>query len=322
MTFILRPYQPNQDGPEVFDLYQATIGQKWPLRYDLFRQVTSEHAFYRPGDHFIAGAEGRIIGFVATQVLRPEPLPGAPGGLQVLFVSPNYRREGVGRALHNIAIDHLRAAGMGTVQLGCGGVLRLWPGIPEDLDECQGFFERLGWTGFHRVCDLVRDVSGYQIPSEMRQHMAKIGVDLHPARPDEAPAVLDFELRNFPGSWYREFAYKTALGECEDILVAWEKGKVVVGTLLVFSPHSKLLNVNLLWKEMLGEDVGGMGAVGVAENERGRGIGLALVAWGSEILRQRGVSQAVIDWTGLVAFYGKAGYLPWRWYLCPQPRKL
>lgn len=319
MTFILRPYQPDQDGPAVFELYQAILGHKWTLRYDLFRQVISEHDFYRPGDHFVAGAEGRIIGFVATQVQRPAYASPAIGGIQVLFVDPDYRRQGVGRALHNIALDHLRKAGMNTILLGGGGLVRLWPGIPEDLIECQGFFEKMGWGNFSRICDLVQDVRNYTIPAELRQRMAKAGVELRPARPEEAPAVLDFERQHFP-FWYREFAYKTALGECHDILAAWEKKKGLVGTLLMFTPGSKILSVNLLWKELLGENVGGMGAVGVAESERGRNIGLALVAWGSDILRQRGVGNALIDWTGLVAFYGKAGYQPWRWYQCPAAR--
>jgi GNAT superfamily N-acetyltransferase len=322
MTFILRPYQPEQDSQAVFELYQSTIGQNWPLRFDLFQKVTSEHAFYRPGDHFIAGSEGRIVGFAATQVLRPEPLPAAVGGLQALFIAPDFRRQGVGRALHNIALDHLRAMGMRVVQLGGAGMLRLWPGIPDDQAASRGFFEKLGWEKFNKVCDLTCSVRSYEIPAGLKRRMQESGVDLHPARPDEIPSVLEFEQRNFPGAWYREFAYKTALGEYEDILVAWDRARGVVGASMMFTPGSKLMSVNLLWKELLGEDVGGMGAVGVAESERGRGIGLALVAWGSEILKQRGVGVSLIDWTGLVAFYGKAGYKPWRWYQCPQPRKL
>lgn len=313
MTFILRPYLPEQDGKEIFELYQSVFGEKWPLRYDLFRKVTTDHAFYRAGDHFVAGASGRLVGFAATQVSRPEPLVKALGGLEIIFVHPDYRRQGIGRALHNAAVNYLQKIGMRTIMLGGGGLLRLWPGIPEDCSQSQVFFQQMGWQNFGRCCDLVREVHDYQVPVRIQQRMKKEGVDLHPARADEIPAVLAFEQQQFP-HWYREYAYKTALDECDEILVAWQEDKGITGTLMMFSPHSQLLSVNLVWKELLGEQVGGIGAVGVLESERGRGIGLALVAYGTEILRQRDVVNAMIDWTGLVDFYGKAGYKPWRWY--------
>jgi beta-N-acetylhexosaminidase len=171
----------------------------------------------------------------------------------------------------------------------------------------------MGWNTFHPCCDLVRHLADYQIPISLQERMSQEGIILHPATPDEMPAVLDFERTEFP-NWYREYAYRTALGECHDILTAWDIRKGVVGTLMMYTPQSKILSVNLLWKELLGPDLGGMGAVGVGMNERGRGIGMALVAWASDVLRQRKIGNALIDWTGLVDFYGKAGYQPWRWY--------
>jgi len=322
MTFILRAYQPDQDGPEIYRLYRTSIGENWPLTYEQFRQVTDGHDFYRPGDHFVAGAEGELIGFAATQVHRYDPLPDTVGGLQVIFVAPDQRCQGIGRALHNIALEHLRAEGMTTAQLASGGMVRLWPGIPEDLSECTGFFERMGWSVSYRVCDLVRDVRDFKIPTDLAHRMSENGIELRPTAETEIQAVIDFEARHFPGGWQREFVYKTAKGEYGDMLAAWEEGKGVVASLMMYSPTSPIPSVNLVWKEMLGKDVGGMGAVGVAESERGRGIGLALVAWGSEILKQRGAGNVMIDWTGLVDFYGKVGYMPWRWYRCAAPIEL
>lgn len=313
MAFSIRPYQPDQDGPAIFSLYQNILGQKWPLRYEFFRRLTTEHPFYRPGDHFVAEAGGRLVGFAAVQILRPEPRPDSWCGLQVIFVDPTYQRQGIGKDLHDTALQHVRGLGISSMRLGGGGMMRLWPGLPDDFSDSRGFFEKMGWVDFNRCCDLVRDVSDYQIPGNLRQRMAHEGIDLHPAHADEIPLILAFEYQHFDG-WYHEYTYKTALGEHDEILVAWQEGKGVVGTLLMFSPQSQLLSVNLLWKEMLGENVGGMGAVGVAESERGRGIGMALVAWGTSVLKQRGVGNALIDWTRLVDFYGKAGYQPWRWY--------
>ena len=313
MAFSLRLYNPEQDGPAVFSFYQKIFGAAWPLRQDLFHQVVSGHAFYRPGDHFVAESGGEVVGFAATQVLRPEPLPERQGGIAILGVAPQWRRQGIGTALHNAALQRLQETGMTSAALGGGGMYRFWPGIPDNLPDVKGFFEKMGWEAFHPCCDLVRHLADFEIPASLQQRMTLEGIDLHPAAPAEMPAVLAFEHIEFP-FWYREYAYRVALGDGHEVLTAWDAHKGLVGTLLMFTPQSKILGVNVLWKELLGPDLGGMGAVGVALSERGRGIGIALVAWASAELKQRQVGNALIDWTGLVDFYGKAGYQPWRWY--------
>jgi len=139
-------------------------------------------------------------------------------------------------------------------------------------------------------------------------------VAIYPAKEEEVPEVLAFEDREFPG-WAPGFRYMTELEEFANLLVARDLGTGgVVGTLLLFPPACRWLGANIVWKELLGADLGGLGAVGVAASERGRGIGIALVARASEVLRERGTGNCHIDWTGLLDFYGKLGYLPWRQY--------
>ena len=57
---------------------------------------------------------------------------------------------------------------------------------------------------------------------------------------------------------------------------------------------------------------GAIGCVGVAEAERGRGIGLGLVARASELLRDQGLTSCYIDWVFLTEFYARLGYEKWR----------
>ena len=65
---------------------------------------------------------------------------------------------------------------------------------------------------------------------------------------------------------------------------------------------------------MLGDALGGISAVGVAES--GGDAASASAWWRSvrEVLRERGVGNCHIDWTNIVDFYGKLGYTVWRRY--------
>ena len=57
-----------------------------------------------------------------------------------------------------------------------------------------------------------------------------------------------------------------------------------------------------------------IGCVGVAGGQRGAGVGSAMVAKASELLRDAGARTGHIGWTERERFYGRLGYLSWRRY--------
>ena len=83
---------------------------------------------------------------------------------------------------------------------------------------------------------------------------------------------------------------------------------------LVLMPRSYRQPDGFIWQELLGPKTGGIGTLGVREDARGRGIGLALAARTTEILRDRGLGSSYVGWTWLVDWYGKLGYRVWRKY--------
>lgn len=313
MNAFIRAYDEEKDLKGVFDLWQSIFSETWPLRQEAFRKVTSGHRFYQPGDHWVAVEGEKIVGFASTQVARGKESEEACGGLSALFIDAGRRRQGIGRALHQAALDHLRQCGMKRALLGGAGIFRFWPGVPGNLPEAKVFFQDMGWEDFSLCFDLVRTLEDYTTPPGILEKMAIQQIDLQPARIDEIAEVLKFEEAEFPG-WALEFHLKAELGAGQDILVARDARGRVVGTLLMFTPQSPYLAVNMLWQGILGEPLGGMGSVGVKESERGRGIGVALVGCASEILRERGVYASMIDYTNLDVFYGKVGYRRWRDY--------
>src|SRR5262245_58762155 len=115
----IHPYIPEQDEAAVFALWQAALGQQWPLAAADFRLVTTGSPHYQAGDHFVARVGDRIVGFAATQMQRGQP---DTASFMAVCVDPALRRQGIGTALHTAALDHLRTLGASNVQLAGGGM--------------------------------------------------------------------------------------------------------------------------------------------------------------------------------------------------------
>ena len=312
----IRSFEYQGDMASLLALWQAALGDTWPMREDLLRGMLTDHRFYRAGDHFVAVEGERVVGFVGTQVDRSgKDVQERSGGISVVLVHPDRQRRGIGTRLHEAALKHLRQVGVSALRLGGGGAYRFWPGIPTDLPDAYAFFAACGWPldPEQRSCDLVRDLSDYQMPAAMRARLAQEQVTIRPAQQSEVEDVIAFETEHFPG-WAAGFVYMAELGDFQNMLIAVDQRKGIVGTLMLHTPTSRWLGANITWKTLLGNSLGGISAVGVAASERGRGIGIGMVAVGSEVLRDRGVGNCHIDWTRIVDFYGKLGYTVWHEY--------
>ncbi|MBO0782792.1 MAG: GNAT family N-acetyltransferase, partial [Ktedonobacteraceae bacterium] len=213
---------------------------------------------------------------------------------------------GIGSVLHDAALAHLRTSGVRNIQLG-GLVPRFWCGLPTNLEAARSFFEHRGWQFGQKVVDMVRDLRDYTTPERISQRMEQEGIRFETATPESIAEVLAFETREFP-NWTMHFERHARLGDHSDIVIARDPHKGIVGTVSTNSPRSNPASPDIIWQSLLGQDSGHIGAVGVAASERGRGIGIGIVARASEILKERGVRNCYIDWLVLVDFYAKLGY--------------
>jgi beta-N-acetylhexosaminidase len=309
---VVRPYRPEEDAASVFALWQASLEPAWPTTLPLFRGVT-EHRTCHSSDHFVAIQRDQVVGFVATQVDRHRASPTRKGGIALLVVHPEARRQGIGRTLHDTAFNHLRRAGVQRAQLAGGGSARFWPGVPANLPEALAFFQACGWEYSETSYDLVQHLGSYQTPPGMFQRVAEGGFAIEGVHPDDAGELLTFEKREFP-EWAGAFSHLITDGSYEDMLVARDAAGAVVGSLFVFSRETRSESASVVWRRLLGDDMGGLACVGTAATMRDRGIGTALVARGTEILKTRGVGYSHVGWTWLLNFYGRLGYRVWREY--------
>ena len=61
--FDIRPYQQQADSAAVYALWQAAVGQPWPIAAADFHHVLTSSPLYQTGDYFVACAGERIVGF-------------------------------------------------------------------------------------------------------------------------------------------------------------------------------------------------------------------------------------------------------------------
>ncbi|ONI83182.1 GNAT family N-acetyltransferase [Actinosynnema sp. ALI-1.44] len=152
----IRPLDP-EDLPVLLDLTTAVFG---PFYEDFFRPLVGEAVFvnrhgnwkddYRrhlAGLHApdkgkfaaVARTDGQMAGFVGWVIQKAE----RHGEIDILAVAPSYRRLGVGRALAEHSMAHMRAAGADVISIGTGG---------DDFHApARELYESLGFTPFPNV---------------------------------------------------------------------------------------------------------------------------------------------------------------------------
>lgn len=311
--FEIRPYDPQRDALEVYALWQRTLGHQWPLSYEIFHSVTVGNPVYRQGDHFVAVSGEEIVGWIATQVNQRES--SQEGSIIALLVSPAYQRRGVGGMLHDHALSFLKQRGVAQIQLG-RGFHYFWQGVPANLPHAWAFFQTCGWQEVEHSFDLVQELADYVTLSGVYSRLRPT-ITITQATSDAAAAILSFEERHFP-QWLPYFQNVVRQHVYADVVLAREVNQGIAGiagTALVIDPHSPGWNDDIRWLSLLGESTGGIGTLGVAESLREQGVGLALAARVTEIVRQRGLERSYVGWTWLVDWYGKLGYRVWQEYI-------
>lgn len=286
MRWQIRSFAPVADRESVEELWAAAMPPAWPV-------LPAGIAQLRAG--LVAEAGSGLAGFVAVD---------AAGSIPLILVAPACQRRQIGTALLAAALAELRTGGATEVTAGSGGPFYIWPGVPHDLPGAIGFFASRGWQHTHDTVDLVTDLRQYRPPPAAYANAARNGIIISQAGRAELADVLAFEAATFP-SWSHWFAES---GHA-NILAARDDAGGIAGTLLLDGPDA-----DSVFTPILGPAAGTIGCVGVTAARQGQGVGTALIARASEILREAGTRNCHIGWTTRESFYCHAGYQPWRRY--------
>lgn len=288
-TIKIRNYN-KTDGEKVFELWQKTIGDKWPIDSQLFLPIINDS--FDKTAHFVAEENGQLVGFIASRFGNLDT-PKPKGSILLLIVHNAKQNKGIGKTLLDRAIQALKTKNIFDVQLGAGADTYFWPGVPENLPGAVSFFKARGWEYSEKSVDLVADLDKIIIPKDN-----SINEEITIAHPKESDSksLLSFEIENFP-SWYNYFNSSIKNLDNQNILIAKKNDGEIIGSVLLFGPYKSGFDANFKWKNIIGDKMGGFGALGVSNKNRGKGIGMTIAIKSTELLKERGVKSSYLGWT-------------------------
>lgn len=135
------------------------------------------------------------------------------------------------------------------------------------------------------------------------------------ANMEDKDALISFLNRNWPGRWTKEAVdYWNNGGTGREYLLCVENNQICAFSKVGYSNTPDLLmSYSLTWRNRF-KALGGIGPLGVDKAYRGRHLGHDIVAFAKNTLLQSGVSDIIIDWTGLLDFYRPLGFEVWKSY--------
>ncbi len=265
-----------------------------------------ESRFLIPDDTHLEFLDGALAGFICiASPAKPYRPNDTTGHVRLIAVHPDFQCQGIGSSLLSWAETTLKSRGATRVVVGTEPH-HFFPGIPLDehlpitleIDTPQnallGFFERHGFeisTGISNdLATELDELPKLELPNNARIVQADV------------EDVLEFVRQEFPGRWVYDTNF--VLRQAEHQHLTLEVDGRVMGFALIGLRSDPVILPSSLW---LTEDCG-LGPMGVAGALRGQGLGFALLVAAMHKLKSRGGTRMGIDWTGVQAFYQKAGF--------------
>ncbi|MDD3646944.1 MAG: GNAT family N-acetyltransferase [Candidatus Dojkabacteria bacterium] len=303
MDINIRKLKTTSDEKKAIKIYRESLGAKWPLDTVTFHNILKN----RYSTTYLATVRDSIAGYAITQ----KNLSEKNGSLVLICILKRFQGKRIGTKLVEHCLKEFRKQSVRKIQVGAGGEIYLWPGVPDNLPQAVSFFKSVGFEYSETSFDLIGNLSEYSTPDWARKRIELNNLKFRTATKTDSKEILNFEKENFPG-WANSFRTKFDNMDHSDILFAYDKE--ILGTVLLTDQNSNFQGTTLTWNKILGENMGGFGALGVAEKAREKGIGMTLAAKASEILKQRGVENCFLGWTWLVDWYAKLRFKVWQEY--------
>lgn len=283
-------------------LWNQFYPEKFRIDSDLLRQNTVDSPVFDWGVSLIDVHDGEVRGFVAFKrsaaALFKGPSIDQAHLSSIAFTDPKIAVDLMAEAKRTLA-----NRGVNKIVFGADS-RHFFPGCPCDFRTLSDFLMVEGFETTGQAHDLERDLSSYQ-PT----HPKPEGVEMRVLESEDDLVSLRIFLENeFPGRWLHDTMDKLRAEDDPSTVYAAFDGSKIVGFAMIQNWGHKQPIGGGVWRNDLGEKWGSLGPIGVANELRGKGIGHGLLAAALTHQRDLGVRRCIIDWTGLVDFYGRHGF--------------
>lgn len=294
---------------QIYQIWNAEYGNIFPISAELFNR-NIENVYMKAS--YVAIDDGKLIGFVIGKVWHDVyEIKGYNeiGWISLIYVTPKYRKLGIGTSLLNASIDALKDYGVSIINIG-KDYNNFFPGLPIDLIKYQTWFQNRGFEYTYQTHDLI---------SRNNKNKLKIvnnNYKFISAKDFDKNLVIKFIEKNWPGRWTKEaIDYYANGGNGNEYLICLnDKNEICAFSKVCFpTTFVKHISNSHTWRARF-EALGGIGPLGVAPSYRGNHLGYDIVAAAVNSLIDAGVTEIIIDWTGLLDFYRKLGFEVWKSY--------
>jgi GNAT superfamily N-acetyltransferase len=266
METMFAAYTP-EDLSGVLDVLTAAMNVDPVSESRFVRQVLLDPNFRADGA-IVARQDDQVIGFCLA-IARHVPLENAPmdaerGYITLFGVRPQFQRQGIGSAMLELAELYLRSLGRRLVMISpySPGYFICGVDVNAYASGLQ-FFRKHGYVEVYRPISMEIALWNWTYPewvAEKRRQLEAAGVRVERYRPELTLPILEFTAREFAGEWVR--VYREAMSR---IMQGDPSGRVVAA-----HQDYKVLGVSHHDNERFGP-------IGVAADQRGRGIGHVLM---------------------------------------------
>lgn len=296
-----------EDLSSATELFNQFYGAKYRIGPEQLAQNSFDSGLLVPEGSFITD-DGSFV------LLKRSPYGFFPGPEEGVFhiLALAYSGENVGASLIRQVEAVVRE--QGGKKLWFGADLRhFFPGVPDTTPELLGLLSSCGFQPGAENVDLERDLVDYSAPKGTYDRVGD--AEFRACTASDVPLLDEFFRREFPRRWHYDVMQKIEIEARPEIVFGVFVDGACEGFALTQEEGCRYPVAGAAWHHDLGAQWGSLGPIGVSERVRGRGLGGAILAFGLEGLRDRGVRRCIIDWTTLVEFYGKHGFIPNRRYM-------
>ncbi|HOI47089.1 MAG TPA: GNAT family N-acetyltransferase [Bacilli bacterium] len=300
---------------EMMKLWNHEFKNDYPLTIELINRNIFDCTNFDMESSICVFHDQRLAGFLIGKVWNEHyaiKTYESIGWLSLIYVHPEYRNRGIGTRMYNQFVTKMKEYGKNTIMVG-KDPNNFFPGIPKEMKQHYQWFERRGFELHRDTYDLMRKIND---GSEMIK-LPDNPYQIQYMNESTFKQTIHFMEKNFPGRWTFElidYIHKGGSGR-EYLLLIHQN--TVIGFCRINDFDTKIINYNMTWKSLFSKP-GGIGPLGIDEAYRKHKLGYYVVAYATNELIKRKVSDIVIDWTSLISFYEKFGFSIWKTYRYAQ----